>query len=215
MGYTTTFKGKFRLDRPAGDDLILAMTAMDERPGGPDGYCQWILSRDNTAIVWDGGEKFYGFILWIRLIATMLGEMGYKINGSVKWHGEESGDSGTITAAGNAISWVGSNRNRGGERRDESPKAEAKMTFADLLAALQKLTPDQLKHPAIWMGEERGGVVKEFFVQTEDQVCPDDESWEPRAAFLESNHEDYDLTREEAEKFEVVSAKGQPYLMVD
>lgn len=100
--------------------------------------------------------------------------------------------------------------------RDASPKPEAKMTFADLLASLQKLTPEQLKHPAIWMGEERGGVVKEFFVQTEDQVCPDDESWEPRAAFLNSgDFKDYGLTRKKAEKLAIVSAKGQPYLMVD
>lgn len=91
---------------------------------------------------------------------------------------------------------------------------EQAITFGELLARLQKLTPEQLAHRVIWLGDDRGGTVKCFFLQDADQVCPDGESWEPRAEFLK-RAEDYNMTAEEAAAEPVVSVVGQPYLLVD
>lgn len=65
--------------------------------GQPGLWCQWIPTEDCTAIVWDGGEKFYGYIEWIKyLIAHFLKPWGYTLNGEVYWEGEERDDAGII-----------------------------------------------------------------------------------------------------------------------
>lgn len=34
----------------------------------PSLWCQWVPNKDGTAIIWDGGEKFYGYRAWIEYI---------------------------------------------------------------------------------------------------------------------------------------------------
>ena len=148
MGYTTDFSGKFSLNKPAGDDLVELMSNMDDHPQGPGGYCQWILSKDRTAIEWDGGEKFYDFITWIRLVAKLAGEMGYSLTGKVRWSGEERQDKGEIIAADNIITWDGSGQNRGGESIPDAPKppkpATVGVPFEDIQTLVSRCNDPQM-----------------------------------------------------------------------
>jgi hypothetical protein len=70
----------------------------------PGLWCQWIPTEDRLHIEWDGGEKFYEYVPWIRyLLNRILLPRGYKLTGSVEWQGEETDDKGIIVAEGNRI----------------------------------------------------------------------------------------------------------------
>lgn len=72
--------------------------------GQPSFWCNWVPTEDCTAIVWDGGEKFYGYIEWIKyLIAHFLKPWGYTLNGEVYWEGEERDDAGIIRIEHNMV----------------------------------------------------------------------------------------------------------------
>ncbi len=71
----------------------------------PSLWCQWTPSEDLTAIVWDGGEKFYYYTEWlVYLIQKILAPNGYVLNGVVTWQGEETGDVGEIFVEDNKVS---------------------------------------------------------------------------------------------------------------
>jgi hypothetical protein len=71
----------------------------------PGLWCQWIPNEENTAIVWDEGEKFYYYVEWIKyLIEKLLQPWGYKLTGTVQWFGDEREDIGEIVIVNNAIS---------------------------------------------------------------------------------------------------------------
>jgi hypothetical protein len=64
----------------------------------PGLWCQWTPNEDGTAIVWDGGEKFYQYIEWLEyLLGHFLRPWGYIVNGEVTWQGEREDDTGRIT----------------------------------------------------------------------------------------------------------------------
>lgn len=70
----------------------------------PGLWCQWVPSEDGKGIEWDGGEKFYAYTEWLKYIVdNFLKPWGYKLNGTVKWEGEESGDIGKIVVKDNAV----------------------------------------------------------------------------------------------------------------
>jgi hypothetical protein len=70
----------------------------------PGLWCQWELSDDNITIEWDGGEKFYDYIEWIKyIIERVLKPRKYKLNGVVEWQGEERDDIGLITIKNNKV----------------------------------------------------------------------------------------------------------------
>lgn len=70
----------------------------------PGLWCQWTPNEDGTKLEWDGGEKFYEYIPWLRyLIDNFLGPWGYKLNGEVTWEGEERCDLGKIQVEDNEI----------------------------------------------------------------------------------------------------------------
>lgn len=72
--------------------------------GQPELWCNWTPNDTGTAIEWDGGEKFYGYIPWIKyLIRHFLEPWGYVLNGEVEWWGEEQGDTGTIMIEDNSV----------------------------------------------------------------------------------------------------------------
>lgn len=72
--------------------------------GQPGLWCQWVPSEDGTAIVHDGGEKFYYYEEWLAyLLEHFLGPWGYVVNGAVTWQGEESGDRGRLIVQDNAV----------------------------------------------------------------------------------------------------------------
>jgi len=65
----------------------------------PGLWCQWTATDDGTAIVWDGGEKFYNYIEWLQYLqAQILSRWGVKLSGSVQWFGEDMNDFGVILA---------------------------------------------------------------------------------------------------------------------
>jgi uncharacterized protein (TIGR02996 family) len=74
-------------------------------PGDQPGlWCQWRPSEDGTAIVWDGGEKFYDYVEWLEyLILHFLNPWAYVLNGKVRWQGEVNEDRGVITVINNRV----------------------------------------------------------------------------------------------------------------
>lgn len=70
----------------------------------PGLWCQWTPNDEGTAIVWDEGEKFYGYIEWIQyIITTILEPRGYALSGEVEWRGEDSEDRGIISIQNNKV----------------------------------------------------------------------------------------------------------------
>ena len=70
----------------------------------PGLWCQWTPNEDGTEIEWDGGEKFYNYVEWLKyLIKNFLAPWGYSLNGEVQWSGEESGDLGIIVVKNNKV----------------------------------------------------------------------------------------------------------------
>lgn len=108
MGYTTKFAGEFKLDRPLDDETYEELAAMDgpfyEGNGFPSQWNKWIVGDDWQSVKWNGGEKFYGYIGWIRLLnANFLAPKRYRLDGTVRFQGEDAGDSGKIVATGGKI----------------------------------------------------------------------------------------------------------------
>ena len=102
MGYTTEFDGEFRLNKPLDDDTFYALEDLDGSYSNgelPDSYCQWKVGADWQSIKWDGGEKFYYYIEWIRAInRRYLLPKKYMLNGEVLFQGESVKDCGRIVA---------------------------------------------------------------------------------------------------------------------
>jgi len=70
----------------------------------PGLWCQWKLQEDNQTIEWDGNEKFYAYIEWLKyIIDKILAPKDYVVNGEVTWNGEEQGDTGKIIVTNNKI----------------------------------------------------------------------------------------------------------------
>jgi hypothetical protein len=73
--------------------------------GQPGLWCQWTPSEDGKRIEWDGAEKFYHYIDWIKyLIQHFLSPWGYRVNGQVFWYGEDRSDLGKISIKDNKVS---------------------------------------------------------------------------------------------------------------
>lgn len=111
MGYTTEFDGNFALTPSLTPDQIAVLNAFaDERhedyqkEGKPDYYCQWVPDEGGTLIQWDGNEKFYGYVEWIKyMIKHFFNPWGVMLNGVVAWEGEERGDTGSICIKNNIV----------------------------------------------------------------------------------------------------------------
>lgn len=69
----------------------------------PGLWCQWTPNSKGDELVWDGGEKFYNYVEWLKYIVDWLKERGYKVNGKVRWNGESSGDTGIILVKNNVV----------------------------------------------------------------------------------------------------------------
>jgi hypothetical protein len=72
--------------------------------GQPGLWCNWTPNEHGTAILWDGGEKFYSYLDWMEyLLQHFLIPWGYVLNGEVHWAGEEEEDRGIITIRHNQV----------------------------------------------------------------------------------------------------------------
>jgi len=70
----------------------------------PSLWCQWTYDEENNSIVWDNGEKFYEFVPWIKyLIKRVFEPNNYKLNGNVRWYGEDHDDIGIIIINDNNV----------------------------------------------------------------------------------------------------------------
>lgn len=106
MGYTTNFKGYFKLDKPLTINLYEKLMELHEQRHSyethPSIWCQWIPTPDGDAIIWDGGEKFYSYAAWLEyIIEKHLKPNNYVLNGRVFFRGERMYDCGYITVKDN------------------------------------------------------------------------------------------------------------------
>lgn len=70
----------------------------------PGLWCKWAPSEDGTYLEWDGAEKFYDYVEWLKyLIRHFFVPWGYTLNGKVHWRGEEFSDNGRIIVENNAV----------------------------------------------------------------------------------------------------------------
>lgn len=70
----------------------------------PGLWCQWVVTEDGKYLEWDGGEKFYSYMEWLDyLVCEFFQPMGYVLNGSVEYQGEDYDDFGTITVTDNVV----------------------------------------------------------------------------------------------------------------
>src|SRR3990167_457454 len=110
MGYTTNFEGQLDIDKKLSlDDYQWLTRWNDERheeaEDFPSHYCQWIPTEDGLHLKWDGNEKFYNYVEWLKyLIKKFFEPKGYKLNGEIIWEGEEHDDTGKIIVADNVVS---------------------------------------------------------------------------------------------------------------
>jgi len=88
-----------------GQDDDESVKESNHPPAGQPGlWCQWVPNNGGTAIIWDGGEKFYDYVDWIEyLIENFLKPWGYVLNGEVEWIGEDSNDRGMIVIKNNVV----------------------------------------------------------------------------------------------------------------
>ena len=76
----------------------------DPPKGQPGLWCQWVPTEDNTGIEWNGSEKFYSYVEWLRyLVDNFIKPWGYVLSGRVTWRGEDHGDVGAIVVADNIV----------------------------------------------------------------------------------------------------------------
>lgn len=77
----------------------------------PGLWCKWIPLLNRKEISWTGEEKFYNYIEWLEYIIKILEMRGYKLNGNVKWYGENHSDRGEINVENNKINIKHGNEN--------------------------------------------------------------------------------------------------------
>lgn len=102
MGYTTSFKGAFKVEPTMTFEHAAELTAridQEEWNGRqtPGSCCQWNLTEDRASLAWDQEEKFYNYVEWIEFLAAFLAPKGYTVSGSVQWRGEDFSDSGVLS----------------------------------------------------------------------------------------------------------------------
>lgn len=70
----------------------------------PGLWCDWVLTPNGKELEWNGGEKFYNYIEWLKyMIDNFFEKWGIKLNGEIKWSGEEMADVGVITVKDNHV----------------------------------------------------------------------------------------------------------------
>lgn len=72
----------------------------------PGLWCQWVIesNNDGDVLMWDGGEKFYDYVPWLKyLINHFFEKWGVKLNGTIEWTGEDPKDMGKIIVNDNEV----------------------------------------------------------------------------------------------------------------
>jgi hypothetical protein len=72
----------------------------------PGLWCNWevVEFNDNHVLEWNKAEKFYEYVNWLKyLINNFFNPWGVKLNGELKWLGEDTSDFGIITVLDNIV----------------------------------------------------------------------------------------------------------------
>lgn len=70
----------------------------------PGLWCKWCITPDCKYLEWDGSEKFYDYVEWLQyLITNFFQPWGIKLNGQIKWSGEDTSDVGIIIVKNNKV----------------------------------------------------------------------------------------------------------------
>lgn len=100
MGYSTTFKGEIRFNRPLTSDEAAEVTNLCTQRHDdyaaimlPSIHCDWELTPDRQGLRWNGSEKSYEMDAWLELIIShMLDEWDVIANGTVDAQGQHPDD---------------------------------------------------------------------------------------------------------------------------
>jgi len=91
------------LERWPSDESSDVLNYNEPPHGQPGLWCGWT-TEDGSAIVWNGVEKFYYYVKWLRyLIEHFVEPWGCSINGEVTWQGEDRDDLGRIVVGANKV----------------------------------------------------------------------------------------------------------------
>jgi len=72
--------------------------------GQPGLWCQWVIDEYGYELEWNGAEKFYNYIEWLKyLIDRFFEPWGIKLNGEIEWQGEDISDRGKIVVIENVV----------------------------------------------------------------------------------------------------------------
>ena len=108
MGYDTKFSGAVKLSRAL---TIAEASAILEANNDPDSiqgehprsYMQWVPTQSLDHIVYDGNEKFYEYVDWMKWLVNYLKGIGITADGEIDWSGDQAGDTGTIVVANSEV----------------------------------------------------------------------------------------------------------------
>lgn len=70
----------------------------------PGLWCQWEISEDGKYIQWDGNEKFYNSVEWMKYIIDNFLN-GYVCHGQIEAQGEEFSDHWMLVVKDNAVEY--------------------------------------------------------------------------------------------------------------
>lgn len=86
------------------DDSQGVLDSNQPPQGVPGLNCSWAPTPDGEGIEWDGSEKFYKYVEWLKYILEhFLKPWGYVLNGEVEWSGEDNPDMGIIFVKDNVV----------------------------------------------------------------------------------------------------------------
>lgn len=107
MGYTTKFKGEFKITPPLPAEKIVKWMQVidDDEPIKYEGErlrIQWTINPKGDTVKWDRGEKFYEYEKCLKYCIEHF-VFPSKINGEVKYQGEDRDDYGSILVVDNKI----------------------------------------------------------------------------------------------------------------
>jgi hypothetical protein len=107
MGNSTQLRGSLKLDRPLDAQTAqLVDNVASFRPKSPPGsYSCWRASVDMAYIEPVGVyDKCPLFVYWLKtIIKHVLKGKGYRLMGTINWHGEDEGDRGMLQVIGDRI----------------------------------------------------------------------------------------------------------------
>jgi len=107
MGYTTTFKGRFKIKNCTFELMEQINHFSSERhddPMYPGIWCQWVVKiyAGKPCLEWDGTEKFTDYVEWLQYVIDNFIRPA-RLDGRVTYQGERYNDSGVIVVKNNII----------------------------------------------------------------------------------------------------------------